>query len=233
MSELGGIEAGQVPHGEKRPVTRVEPNKGVPQVDPVDRRPRVRAARWLIDVHNRDFDEGAPPPSPKQLAGFVHGYRHEPGAQTCGLAEASELPPCDGPGRCDGVLCDAGITSHDHAHAAHVFVIRADDRRKRRRVPGGRRRDERRCFFRRATRNHRHITLMHDERQTIQLCRARRSKDRVRTPNNDLLFAKLDCPVSDLLLQPLLGVAFAALTLQEAVSASEAGGMGIAISSPR
>ena len=35
--------------------------------------------------------------------------------------------------------------------------------------------------------------------------------------------------MSDLLLQPLLGVAFAALTLQEAVSASEAGGMGIAI----
>ncbi len=74
-----------------------------------------------------DLDQRAPLPLLQQRLGLVDRDRDEPRPEASRVADGAELPPGDRPRGLDPIGRDGLVTTHRHADAIHLVVVRLDD----------------------------------------------------------------------------------------------------------
>ena len=126
--DLHGVEAGDEPKREQRPVLGLQADERAFQVDETDDVGRIRAAGRIVG-RRQVHDPGAPP-APEGLARLVRGDGHEPWADLSGVAQRRQPPPGDRPRRLDGVLGHLDVADDDEGDPGHRGVVLGTSRPK-------------------------------------------------------------------------------------------------------
>ena len=100
-------------------------------------RPAQPDRRQGRGVGHGKLDDGPAPSTADEQASLVGRDGYEPGAEPAGVAQATELPPDDRPGRLDCLIGDVEVAADHETDPGHVVVVGLDDPREGSFVAGG------------------------------------------------------------------------------------------------
>ena len=153
------IEVSAIAQRDERALLGLEALQCVDEVDATDLVRRV--GRAGIGRVQGQLDEPPPTTTPDDVASLVGSDRHEPGAQTVGLAYRAQLAPSDHPGRLDRVEGKVSLAADAVGDADHVRVVGVDDTGEGGLVARGR--------------------LLQHDRHRLSRCQCRHTREKLRT----------------------------------------------------